>query len=205
MTPQTKEQFDRNYHRLYSFLYPIFRVLYPVKVVGHENIPEGPVVICPNHTYWNDPFCIVFSFGKQIVMRAMAKKEIIDWPVVGPILAKCGVIGVDRGNTDMKAARQSMKFLREGSKLLMFPEGTRVHEGESVDAKAGAALFSTRCGVPLLPVYIHNTKKLFKASTVVIGEVYNPVYEGRKASSEDLQRIAHDLQQRIYALEEGSR
>lgn len=201
----TKEQLDRNFNRLYSFLAPIFRIIYPLKVVGRENIPEGPVVICPNHTCWNDPFCVVFAFGKQFPMRAMAKVEILKWPIVGPILAKCGVFGVDRGNTDMKAARQSMKHLREGSKLLMFPEGTRVHEGESVDAKAGAALFATRCNVPLLPMYIHNTKKLFKRSTVVIGKPYVPEYEGRKASSEDLQNIAKELQNRIYALEEAAK
>lgn len=201
----TKEQFDRNFGRLYTFLYPIFRLIYPWEVVGQENIPEGACVICPNHTYWNDPFCVVFAFGKRFVMRAMAKMEILKWPVVGPVLEKCGVFGVDRGNTDMKAARQAMKHLREGSKLLMFPEGTRVHEGESVDVKAGAALFATRCNVPLLPVYINNSKKLFKRSTVVIGEPYMPVYEGRKASSEELQKIAHDLQERIYALEEAAK
>ena len=137
----TKEQFDRNFHRLHTFLQPIFRVLYPWKVVGKENIPEGACVICPNHTYWNDHFCVVFAFGREVVMRAMAKIEIIRWPVVGPVLEKCGVFGVDRGNTDLKAARMAMKSLKEGSKLLMFPEGTRVKEGESVDAKAGAALF----------------------------------------------------------------
>ncbi len=197
----TKEQLDRNYGRLYAVLHPIFRVIYPWNVIGKENIPEGPVIICPNHTYWNDPFCIVFAFGKDFVMRAMAKMEIIRWPIVGPVLEKCGVFGVDRGSTDMKAARQAMKHLREGSKLLMFPEGTRVQEGESVDAKAGAALFATRCNVPLLPVYIQNSKKLFKRSTVVVGEAYSPEYEGRKASSEELQKIAHELQERIYALE----
>ena len=200
----TKEQFDRNFRRLYDFLYPFFRILYPWKVVGEENIPEGSCVICPNHTYWNDPFCVAFAFNR-VVMRAMAKIEVIQWPVVGPILAKCGVFGVDRGNTDMKAARQAMKCLKEGSKLLMFPEGTRVKEGESVDAKAGAALFATRCDVPLLPVYIHNSKKLFARSIVVVGEAYKPEYEGRKASAEELQKIAQELQSRIYALEEAAK
>ncbi len=138
-------------------------------------------------------------------MRAMAKIEIIRWPVVGPVLEKCGVFGVDRGNTDLKAARMAMKSLKEGSKLLMFPEGTRVKEGESVDAKAGAALFATRCNVPLLPVYINNSKKIFKRSTVVVGQPYMPEYEGRKASAEELQKIVQDLQERIYALEEASR
>ena len=201
----TKEQFDRNFGRLYAFLHPIFRLIYPLKVVGHENIPDGPVVICPNHTYWNDPFCGVFSFGKQFPMRAMAKQEVIGWPVVGPILAKCGVFGVDRGNADLGAARRCMKALKEGSKLLVFPEGTRVKEGESVDAKAGAALFATRCGVPLLPMYIGNTKKLFKSTTVVIGKPYMAEFEGRKPSSDDLQRIARDLQERIYRLEEAAK
>ena len=201
----TKEQFDQNFRRLYAFLHPIFKVLYPWKVIGQENIPEGACVICPNHTYWNDPFCVVFAFGKQFVMRAMAKIEIIQWPVVGPVLAKCGVFGVDRGNADMKAARMAMKSLKEGSKLLMFPEGTRVKEGESVDAKAGAALFATRCNVPLLPVYIYNPKKLFKRSTVVVGQPYMPEYEGRKATSEELQKIVQDLQARIYALEEAAK
>ena len=87
----------------------------------------------------------------------------------------------------------------------MFPEGTRVKEGESVDAKAGAALFATRCNVPLLPVYINNSKKLFKRSTVVVGQAYMPEFEGRKASAEELQKIVQDLQERIYALEEASR
>ena len=133
-------------------------------------------------------------------MRAMAKIEIIRWPVVGPVLEKCGVFGVDRGNTDLKAARMAMKSLKEGSKLLMFPEGTRVKEGESVDAKAGAALFATRCNVPLLPVYIHNSKKLFARSIVVVGEAYKPEYEGRKASAEELQKIADDILRIAYDL-----
>lgn len=201
----TKEQIDRNFHRLYTLVGPIFRLLYPLKVVGRENIPQGPVVICPNHTYWNDPFCIVFAFGREFIMRAMAKAEILAWPVVGPILGKSGVFGVDRGNTDMKAARNAMKALREGTKLLIFPEGTRVQEGESVEAKAGAALFATRCNVPILPVYIKNAKKPFKTTTVVIGQPYMPRYEGRKASSEELQNIARDVQQRIYGLEEAIR
>ena len=72
-------------------------------------------------------------------------------------------------------------------------------------AKAGAALFATRCNVPLLPVYINNSKKLFKRSTVVVGQPYMPEYEGRKASAEELQKIVQDLQDRIYALEEASR
>ena len=105
--------------------------------------------------------------------------------------------------TDVKAVRTAMKFLKEGDKLLMFPEGTRVHEGEDVQAKVGAALFATRTGVPLLPVYIQRKKKRFRRNTVVIGEPYYPEYEGRKPTAEELQVMAQDLMDRVQALGEG--
>ena len=197
-----KNPLDRNYHFLYAILWPIFKILFPVRAVGQENIPEGAVVICPNHTAWNDPFCVVFSFGWKFPMRAMAKAEIIRWPIVGPILAWAGVIGVERGSADIKAVKAVLKHLKEGSKLLIFPEGTRVHEGENVDAKAGAALFATRTNTPLLPVYIQPGKRLFRRTTVVIGEAYMPVYAGRKPTSDELQAIADDLMVRVQALKE---
>ena len=195
-----KTSIDRNYHILYAILWPILRVLFTVRDVGKERIPEGPVVICPNHTAWNDPFCVVFSFGWQFPMRAMAKMEIIRWPIVGPILAWAGVIGVDRGNADVKAVKSVLKHLKEGSKLLIFPEGTRVQEGESAEAKAGAVLFATRTNVPLLPVYIQPGKRLFRRTTVVVGEPYMPSYEGRKPSAEELKTIAENLMVRVQAL-----
>lgn len=200
---ENKAKIDHNYRILYVILWPIFRFLFPVRCIGKENIPEGAAVICPNHTAWNDPFCVVFSFGRKFTMRAMAKQEIIKWPVVGAILSWAGVIGVDRGSADIKAVKSVLKHLKEGSKLLIFPEGTRVHEGESVDAKAGAALFATRTNVPLLPVYIQPGKRLFRRTTVVVGEAYMPTYEGRKPTAEELQAIADQLMVRVQALKEA--
>lgn len=195
-----KERIDRNFYVLYTILWPIFHFLFPMKVIGRENIPQGPVVICPNHTKWNDPFYVAFAFTKRFPMRAMAKAEIIRWPIVGPALAWAGVFGVDRGNTDVKAVKTALKHLKDGSKLLLFPEGTRVQDGEQADAKTGAALFATRTGSPLLPVYIQPGKRLFRRICVVIGEPYMPEYEGRKATSEELQAIADNLMDRIHGL-----
>jgi 1-acyl-sn-glycerol-3-phosphate acyltransferase len=135
-------------------------------------------------------------------MWAMAKQQVMNWPVVGWILGKAGVFGVERGAADLKAAKTALRCLKENRKLLIFPEGTRVQEGESVDAKAGAALFATRSGAPLLPVYIEPRKKLFRPTTVVIGKPYYPEFSGRKASAEELQVIASDLMDRVRALGE---
>lgn len=188
---------------LYTILWPVFRFIYPIKAVGRENIPEGAAVICPNHSAAIDPFYVVFAFGRKYPMWAMAKQEILNWPVVGWILGKAGVFGIDRGSADLKAAKTALRCLKENRKLLMFPEGTRVHEGESVEAKAGAALFATRTGSPLLPVYIPTKKKLFRPNTVVIGKPYYPQIAGRKATNDELQAIAADLMDRVHALGEG--
>ena len=188
---------------LYTILWPVFHFIYPIKAVGRENIPEGAAVICPNHSAAIDPFYVVFAFGRKYPMWAMAKQEILNWPVVGWILGKAGVFGVDRGSADLKAAKTALRCLKENRKLLMFPEGTRVHEGESVEAKAGAALFATRTGSPLLPVYIPTKKKLVRPNTVVIGKPYYPQIAGRKATNDELQAIAADLMDRVHALGEG--
>ena len=208
---QTKEsaegqrrRMDAWFHFLYAVIWPFFNLFRPIRAVGREHIPEGPAIICPNHTTIGDPFYVVFAFGWRWPMRAMAKASIMRVPFVGWILGRAGVFGVDRGAADMKAVKTSLRFLKEGDKLLMFPEGTRVHEGEDIQAKAGAALFATRAGAPLLPVYIQSKKKLFRRNTVVIGEPYYPEYAGRKPTAEELHVIARDLLDRVRALEEGA-
>ena len=194
---------DAWFHFLYAVIWPFFHLFRPLRVMGRENIPQGAAVICPNHTTIGDPFYVVFAFGHRYPMRAMAKIQIMRVPFIGWILSKAGVFGVDRGHADMKAVKAALKFLKEGNKLLMFPEGTRVHEGEDVAAKTGAAMFATRTGVPLLPVYIQPKKKLFRRNDVVIGEPYYPRFEGRKPTAGELDAITAELMDRVHKLGEG--
>lgn len=194
---------DAWFHFLYAVIWPFFNLFRPLRVVGRENIPDGAAVLCPNHTTLGDPFYVVFAFGRKYPMRAMAKIQIMRVPVIGWILGKAGVFGVDRGRADMKAVKTALKFLKDGNKLLMFPEGTRVHEGEDVTAKTGAAMFATRTGAPLLPIYIQRKKKLFARNVVVIGQPYHPEYAGRKPTPDELDAIAGDLMDRVRKLGEG--
>lgn len=197
-----RKRMDAMFRFLYVVIWPFFNLFRPVRAIGREHIPDGPVVVCPNHTTAGDPFYAVFAFGYRYPMRAMAKIQIMRIPFIGWLLSKAGVFGVDRGAADMKAVKTALRILKDGDKLLMFPEGTRVHEGEHVEAKTGAALFASRTGVPLLPVYIQPNKRLFRSNTVVIGEPYMPSFAGRKPTAEELQAIAHDLLNRIHALGE---
>jgi len=196
---------DRNFRILYAIIWPFFNLFHPVRAVGTENIPQGAAIICPNHTRASDPFFVVFAFKRKHIMRAMAKAEIMRVPVIGWILSKAGVFGVDRGAADINAVKTALRFLKEGNKLLMFPEGTRVEEGKNVEAKTGAAMFAVRTGTPILPVYIPAKKNWFRPTTVVIGKPFTPQVAGRKGTSEEYRVIADDLMERIRLLGEGSK
>ena len=193
-------------NKVYSVIYPIIwifmRIIHPWKAVGADNIPEGAAVICGNHTTLGDPLYVVCAMGGKRQTHVMAKAEVMKWPVIGFLLKKAGIIGVNRGKSDMAAVKECLRVLRGGEKLLMFPEGTRVKEGEASEAQTGAAMLATRTGAPLVPVYIQPKKRRFRKTTVVFGRPYYPEFEGRKPSAEDYQRIADDLLDRVRALGE---
>lgn len=193
-------------NKVYAVLYPIIwifmRIFHPWKAVGVENIPEGAALICGNHTSLGDPLYVVCCMGSKRQTHVMAKAEIMKWPVIGFLLKKAGIFGVNRGKSDVGAIKEAMRVLRAGEKLLMFPEGTRVKEGETSEAHTGAAMLSTRTSTPLVPVYISPKKRIFRKTTVVFGQPYHPEFEGRKPSADDYQRIANDLLARVRALEE---
>lgn len=188
---------------LYSIAWPFFNLFHPCKAVGREHIPEGGALICANHTSLNDPLYLVFAFHRKNQVRVMAKAELLEVPIIGWLLGKAGVFGVDRGKSDVGAIKQAMKFLKTGEKLLLFPEGTRVTESDSEGggaAKTGAAMLAVRTGVPILPVYIPEKKLWFRRTQVVIGEPYYPQTAEKKATSEEYHAITNDMMARIHAL-----
>ena len=92
-------------------------------------------------------------------------------------------------------------YLKDGDRLLIFPEGTRHQDGDFGDAKTGAAMLALRTGVPIIPIYLPAEKKFFRSNPVVFGEAYYPqTPDGRKPTQEDYRAVADDLMARIEAL-----
>lgn len=189
------------YYILYFLVWPVFRIIYPTKCINRHNIPEGAAIFCPNHTSLRDPLFVAFALGYPKRLRAMAKQELMDIPVLGFLLNKAGIFGVNRGGADIGAVKTAMKCLKDGEQLLMFPEGTRHSDGDMRDAKTGCAMLASRTGSMLVPVFIPVKRKLFRFTKVIIGEPYYPAFEGKKPTSEDYRIIADDLLERIRQLE----
>lgn len=196
------------YRFLYVLMWPFFCLFHPLRVIGRENIPEGGAVICPNHSGLSDPVIACFAFTRRFKLIPMAKSELRKVPFLGMFLEKLGTVFVERGTADMKAVKETLRILKAGGKLLLFPEGTRIRNGVDkfgapAQPKSGAAMFATRTNLPLVPMYIPEKKRWFCPTTVVIGQPYMPEYEGRKATAEELDAITAELMRRVYALKEG--
>ncbi len=191
---------NRWYAALYLLVRPFFCLFHPGKLIGGENIPPGGVLICANHSDNLDPLYIVFALGLRRLPRILAKEELRRIPIVGFLLDKIGLIWVKRGQNDIAALRKSLKALKDGETMLIFPEGTRSEEVS--EGKTGAAMLAIRAGVPVLPLYLPQKKRWFRRTPVVAGEPYLLFTEARKPNSEDYRIATEELMRRIAALGE---
>ena len=163
------------------------------KVIGRENIPEGGCVICPNHSDVIDPPLVAACIGKKHRIRVMAKKELFEKKNFGNLITWLGAFTVDRNRADIKAIKTALQAVRDGNKLLIFPQGTRdAHEGE---AKEGAAMLAVKTKAPIVPVYVSEKKGFRTHAYVVFGKPFYP-----DTSSKDYHAISDDILKRIYAL-----
>lgn len=190
----------RSQKRWYMFafvvLWPIALIFFPHRYYGRENIPEGPAIICPPHSSLLDPLFVSLAMGHRFFVHHMAKAELLRVPLVRWIMRKAGTIFVRRGESDIEAFKKCIKALKEGEKLMIFPEGTRVRGDDHVDPKPGAVRLAANQQVPIVPVYLPRDKKVFHHMDVVFGEPYM-IPKSRDA---DYEALSRDLMERIWQL-----
>jgi 1-acyl-sn-glycerol-3-phosphate acyltransferase len=179
-----------------------FALFYRTSVEGLENVPkDSTLIVCSNHISMLD----MFLFGPKLPMKIhfMAKQELFKIPILKGILKSLGAYPVKRGHGDMQAAKTTLKLLKEGKTIGIFPEGHRRNKSrEKLKPKSGAILFALESGVQILPVGIFGNYKLFSKLRVVYGKPYYPFPpEGEKASKAQMQDLANELMDKIYTLE----
>lgn len=193
---------NRFFHIVYLIIKPIVAILFPHRVVGLENLPEGGALLCANHASGWDPVLIAVCLPNDSRLSFMGKDSLFRIPVLGWVIRQLGAFPVKRGGNDLVAMKTAMKALTDGRRLLVFPEGTRVaHQGDT-EAKGGVTVMATRTGTPMIPIYCGGRHKLFRRTTVVLGEPYCPVIAGRRPTPEENHQAAEEILSRIYAMAE---
>lgn len=167
-----------------------FNVFYPCKVYCKQNVPEGGAVFICNHVSGLDGGFVADVYSKDIYF--LAKKELFKNKFFGKIIKTFGLIPIDRENTDLKSMLNAIRVVKEGHKLVIFPEGTRnkADNGELQEIKGGAALFAVKAKKPLVPLYIYKKPKIFRKTRIIVGKPFEfTEYYGKKLTSEDFEAM----------------
>lgn len=165
------------YHgsRLLARLFFRFRILHRERV-----IQTGPVILAMNHQSFLDPPLAGNACDRAIYF--LAKRSLMNAPVLGWVLPKLNVIPVDLEGKDRSALKALIRILRSGECALVFPEGTRTPDGNLQPAEPGVGLVIAKTGAPVVPMRIFGAfdawpiggqLRLWRKITIVVGE---PLY-----------------------------
>ena len=154
---------DITYPPIIATCKALFKILgQKITITGHENIPrEGGALMAYNHIGYVD---FVYGglaaqpAGKRLV-RFMAKKEVFDHPVGGPIMRSLHHVPVDRGD-GIASFHHAVDLLKKGELVGIFPEATISRAMELKEFKNGAVRIASTAGVPVIPVVLWGTQRM---------------------------------------------
>jgi 1-acyl-sn-glycerol-3-phosphate acyltransferase len=184
------------------------------RVYGRENIiEEGGCLLAMNHESYLDPPFAGLCCRRQI--HYLARKTLLDWPIIGSLLPKVNVIPVDQDRADMTALKVVIKLVRAGECTIVFPEGSRTEDGAFLPALPGIGLIIAKTLCPVVPMRIFGAHAafprggrphLFKKITIVVGEPMRFTEADLVGEKRELyQRLSDRVMTRIAALENPRR
>ena len=176
---------------------------------GTDNVPrEGGVLLACNHIGYAD-----FVFGglaarpSRRLVRFMAKKEIFDHRLAGPLMRSLHHIEVDRGE-GIASFHEAVRYLREGEAVGIFPEATISRAFVIKEIKTGAVRIAAEAQVPLLPVIMWGTHRMItkdhpkdfsrgKTIAIAVGEPLHPTGDDPVAETAELKAAMEALLDRV--------
>ncbi|NDZ83684.1 1-acyl-sn-glycerol-3-phosphate acyltransferase [Streptomyces sp. SID10853] len=129
---------------------------------GSENIPRsGGAVLVSNHIgYLDFIFNGLAALPQKRLVRFMAKESVFRHKVSGPLMRGMKHIPVDRKQGEA-AYRHALRALRSGEIIGVFPEATISESFTLKGFKSGAARLAQDAGVPLIPMALWGTQRLW--------------------------------------------
>lgn len=177
----------------------------PVTFINRDKaVYNKGVILAANHQSIWDVFFIAFAYKDNL--NFMGKKELFKFKPFGALLKALGGFPVDRGAADLKAVKKALSVLKNNEPLLLFPEGTRVRDGEQVDVKNGVAMFALKTKSLVQPIALFGGFRPFRRTYVVFDDpVSYEEYYDRKPDNALLNEVSDDVIKRIRKIAEDTK
>jgi len=176
-------------------------------VRGREHLPRaGAGIVVSNHIAAVDPGVLMAVLPRPIALMSKAENARGVLKLGIPLL---GAFTVRRGAADRRALRAAEQVLAQGRLLCMFPEGTRSVSGVLGAAHGGAALLAIKRAVPIIPVAITGTPRIFlrrfpwlgfPCVTVTVGRPFDVFARDGTAQRDQRERATGEIMAQIAAL-----
>jgi 1-acyl-sn-glycerol-3-phosphate acyltransferase len=126
--------------------------VYRVRYFGRQNIPAtGGVLVVSNHQSHLDPMLIGVGCSRH--MNYVARESLFFAPF-GWLLRSVGAFPIDRDGIGLGGIKESLKRLKQGELVLIFPEGTRTRDGRIAPFRPGFTALAVRSKAAILPVAV---------------------------------------------------
>ncbi len=185
-----------------------FRTLTRFEVQGLNHIPsQGGMVLAVNHLSRFDPPAL-FAVIKRRDLTALVADKYKSYPIIVLVVKIVGGIWIHREDTDFRALREATEYLHNGGLLGIAPEGTRSSSQGLIAAKTGVAYLADKAGVPVIPVAVSGTDRIFQTWArlrrphviVRIGEPFCLPPLERKSRGDQMQENTDQIMLRIAAM-----
>jgi len=187
-------------HRFVSRLFKGFFCLYNcLKIKGKENIPaKGACIIAPNHQSFADGPLVLSGIPWNEIGEYYfyATEEHVRGERRRRMAAKSNIIVMERANLKSSILKLA-KVLREGHRVIIFPEGARTHDGGTVPFKKTFAILAKELAVPIIPVCIRGAyEALPRGSRFMrpkhIEVTYLPAINGARSMEQGVGELSYE-------------
>jgi 1-acyl-sn-glycerol-3-phosphate acyltransferase len=138
---------------LQTFTCWVGAVVFRFRAHGIRNVPvTGGVILACNHQSFLDPVIASAALPRSVTF--MARDTLFKFAPFRFLIESLNAFPVQRGAADLGAMKQSLRRLKDGWPLLVFPEGTRTKDGSIGEIRGGIALMASRARVPVVPTLI---------------------------------------------------
>lgn len=133
-----------------------FRGLFGLQVEGREHLlTEGGVLVVSNHESFLDPPLVgtLYQDEMHFLARKTLFRGVFKW-----LYRQWNAVPVDQERPDMGSLKSIIRLLKEGNRVLVFPEGARTMDGSLGEAQPGVGLIALKAGVPIQPVRLRGVR-----------------------------------------------
>ena len=126
-------------------------LLFRFRFDGGDRFPScGGAIVCANHQSFLDPPLVGATCDRR--MNYLARENLFDTRFFGGLIRWYDAIPVKHDGLGIGGLRETLKRLKRGELVLLFPEGTRTNNGEVGEIKSGFCVLARRANVPIVPV-----------------------------------------------------